>query len=115
MKKLIFYKRRELSRSKRDMCFYLEKEFVFDKFIPLEMYINIGISICHPDDKFVKKIGRELAIKKCQQYKLDLCLFSDDFVDGKAATYTMVYSNRYVLDIKFDIETSKIIYIDLME
>lgn len=114
MHKLIFYKRKENSQVNRDITFYLEKDIEFGNNIPVYFCLNIGISICHPSDKFIKKLGREKALESINMMQLELLSVDRDSIRGIHATYQAIYLNRYVLIVSFDIETNKITHIDLI-
>lgn len=105
---LILYKRRG-DYTYEDSCLYIKKpkNNIFKVALSFELTFEAGFSLCQSEDRFVKKIARDLA-----QNRLKERVFKLDYLAGNIVRYIHTDS-KFVLEIAFDIETGRIHEYDL--
>lgn len=114
MNKLLFYVRKGESKYgsnaiNRDVTIYLEKPKMDFSLVPRTFTLNMGISVCHPKDKFVKKDGRELAVARSSPK-----LFTLQYATKEYFTYMVDFCDFQIYFV-FNSETIKIASISIFE
>lgn len=76
--------------------------------------IEIGAAFCSPQDRFVKKIGRELALKRLKEKNFFYVSFEHDgnikLKDHVAKLIDFIIKQQWVSVLDFDIELNTTIY-----
>ena len=103
MVKLILYNRADKYDS-TSSCLFIEKpkHNMFETILPREFNLQVGFSLCQPEDRFEKKIARELAQKRFKYRTLKLQSVTDDFV------HYMILEDGFTIMISFNINTGRV-------